>query len=75
VLDDVAKTIVVTRGSRSTTLRYDLTPFLGGGESIQFVADNAEELVALLDLELGDAEAFFSVASGGSIRFRRTVQQ
>jgi len=74
MLDDVAKTMTITRGSNSTTLKYDLTPFLGGGESIQFVAENADELVALLDLELADAEAFFSVASGASLRFRRIVQ-
>ena len=76
VLDDVAKTVTVTRGSRATTLKYDLTPFLGGGESIQFIAENAEDLVALLGLELADAEAFFSVASGASLRFQRvTLQQ
>ena len=75
MLDDVAKTITGSRGSSSATFTYDLTPFLGGGESIQLVADNADELVALLDLELADAEAFFSVASGASLRFRRQIQQ
>ena len=75
VLDDVARTITVTRGSRSATFPYDLTPFLSGGDSIQLVAENAEELVELLDLELEDAEAFFSVASGASLRFQRTTSQ
>ena len=75
MLDDVAKTVTVTRGANSTTLKYDLTPFLGGGESIQFVAENADELVALLELPSEEAEAFFSVASGASLRFRRIIQQ
>ena len=75
MLDNAANTITVTRGSASTTLRYDLTPFLGGGESIQFIAENPEELVALLDIEPEAAEAFFSVASGGSLRFRRATSQ
>ncbi|GAB5537680.1 MAG: hypothetical protein Rubg2KO_39290 [Rubricoccaceae bacterium] len=74
MLDDVAKTMTVSRGPRSTTLRYDLTPFLGGGESIQFIAENADELVTLLDFPPEEAEAFFSVASGASLRFRRIIQ-
>ncbi|MEO0559818.1 MAG: hypothetical protein AAF170_16735 [Bacteroidota bacterium] len=75
MLDDVAKTVTITRGSQSTTLKYDLTPFLGGGDSIQFIAENADELVALLELAPEEAEAFFSVASGASLRFRRIIQQ
>ena len=73
-LDDAAETITVTRGTRSTTVRYDLTPFLGTVESLQFVAQSPDELVALLGVAQEDAEAFFAVASGASIRFQRTVR-
>ena len=73
-LDDAANTLTVRRGTRTTTLRYDLTPFLGTVESLQFVAESPDELVGLLGVSQEDAEAFFAVASGASIRFQRSVR-
>lgn len=72
-LDDTARTLTVTRGARSATFGYDLSSFLGGADLLQFVADSPEEAVALLDLDPADVDAFFSVATGASISFRRAT--